>query len=150
MEVDPQETRVFLSYARNDKELAHVLSRELKNHGVMVWDDQSIEPGDRWLEEIKKALERCNSMIALLNEHSFSSSYVRDELEHAFFDERYKHRLLPVLIGGTSESAFSRLPWVLTKLATLRITDRESPEEMAKRITKVFLEKIEEESGVAR
>ena len=32
--------QVFLSYARTDKHLAHALSRELKQNGLRVWDDQ--------------------------------------------------------------------------------------------------------------
>jgi hypothetical protein len=141
-ELDSLPTKVFLSYARTDRNLAYAISRELKKAGFDVWDDKSIEAGIDWAEGIKNALHRCNSMIALLNEHSFSSSYVREELEHAFFDERYKYRLLPVLIGGESDSVFSRLPWVLMKLQVLRIPTVKSPEIVAKKITQEFVATI--------
>jgi len=147
MKESTKSDQVFLSYARTDRHLAHALSRELKQHGLKVWDDQNISPGADWSAEITIALEECDSMIALLNEHSFSSSYVRKELQHAFFDERYKNRLLPVLIGGASDSEFSRLPWVLTKLTCLRITKEISPETMARRISKKFLAQINAERG---
>ena len=138
-------TMVFLTYARKNRNLAYALSQELKRSGVNVWDDQSIELGTEWSVEIKKALERCDSMIALLDEHSFSSSYVREELQHAFFDERYKNRLLPVLIGGGSDSTFSRLPWILTKFSVLRVPEVKSPESLAKKITKKFLAQLKTE-----
>jgi hypothetical protein len=137
--------KVFLSYARTDRKLAYALSRELKKVGFDVWDDQDIEAGTDWAEGVKAALQRCDSMIALLNQNSFSSSYVREELQHAFFDERYKNRLLPVLIGGGSDSAFSRLPWVLTKLNVLRVPVIRSAESLAKKITKRFAAAIETE-----
>ena len=139
--------QVFLSYAKTDRHLAHALSRELKQHGLKVWDAQNLSPGANWSAEITVALKECDSMIALLNEHSFSSSYVRNELQHAFFDERYKNRLLPVLIGGTPDSEFSRLPWVLTKLTCLRIGKEISLKEMARKISKKFLPQISAERG---
>jgi hypothetical protein len=142
MEREKRGRKVFLSYAKTDQELAHALSDELKRYGLSVWDDQSIPPGADWSREIKKALQHCDSMIALLNEHSFSSSYVREELQHAFFDERYRNRLLPVLLGKTSDADFSRLPWILTKLAFLRVSEKERPQEVAKKITKRFLAQI--------
>jgi hypothetical protein len=77
-------------------------------------------------------------MIALLNKHSFSSSYVREELEHAFFDEKYKNRLLPVLIGSLSEKDFSQLPWVLNKMPSLKIKKQKSTEKLAKEIADKF------------
>jgi len=138
IDMDGIRPKVFLAYARTDKGLAHALSNELKRAGYEVWDNQDIEPGSDWAEGVEKALQRCDSMIAILTEHSFSSSYVREELQHAFFDERYKNRLLPVLIGGDSDSTFSRLPWVLTKFHVLRVPAVKSPESLAKKITKTF------------
>jgi hypothetical protein len=131
--------QVFLSHARNDKSLANALTKELRRRGFKVWNDQSILPGGDWSDEITKALQESDSMIALLNQHSYSSSYVRYELEHVFFDDRYKNRLLPVLIGSSSDEGFVRLPWVLTKLPFLKLSEKLSMDEMAKRITEEFI-----------
>lgn len=129
---------VFLSYTKSNRKLADVLINELKKSGIKVWNDQNIKPGNEVSGGIKKALESCNSMIALLDEHSFSSSYVRKELQFAFFDERYKNRLLPVFIGDKSDISFSRLPWILNELRALRIPDGQSFEIAAKMISKEF------------
>ena len=126
--------QVFLSHPKNDKDLkilAKALSMELKIRGYRVWVDDYIEPGADWTSEINKALSESDAMVALLNKFSFSSSYVRDGLEHAFFDERYKNRVLPVLIGSSSEDDFSRLPWMLTKISYLTIPEISLPEDLA-------------------
>ena len=138
-------TQVFLSYTKRDRDLAHALSRELNRAGYLVWGDMNIEQGTVHLNSVKKALQHCDSMIALLNEHSFSSSYVREELQHAFFDERYKNRLLPVLIGIDSDSSSSRLPWILTKLSTMSVASVKSPDSLAKMITKKFVTMVKSE-----
>jgi len=77
-------------------------------------------------------------MIALLNQHSYSSSYVRNALEYALFEDEYKNRLLPVFVGSSSDTEFVRLPWVLTKLEYLKISERGSLDAKAKRIADKF------------
>jgi hypothetical protein len=139
----PKAKQVFLSHTRKDEPLAKALAQELQSMGICVWDDQSIAPGVDWSEAISKALSESDSMIAILNEHSFSSSYVRTELQHAFFNDRYKNRLLAVLLSETSDADFTRLPWVLTKLNYMRIAEQRSPEDIAKTIAQRFIEMLE-------
>ena len=131
--------QVFLSHARKDKAIANSLAKELQRQGFKVWYDKNISQSSNWSEEINKALDDSDSMIAILNQHSFSSSYVRNELQHAFFDDRYKNRLLPVLISSTSDTDFARLPWVLTKMTFLKISEQQSTENIAKAIVKRFI-----------
>ena len=98
-----------------------------------------LEEGADWPKEVAKALDASDSMIALLTANSFSSSWVRSELQHAFFDDRYKNRLLPVLIGEKSEE-FVRLPWIVTRLQLVRLNHSEPTEGQAKQIVDTFLE----------
>ena len=126
--------QVFLSQPKNDKDLkilAKALSLELQKRGYKVWLNDYIQPGSDWSSEIAVALNESDAMVALLNQYSFSSSYVRDGLEYAFFNEQYKNRVLPVLIGSSSEGDFSRLPWMLTKMSYLTISDLNLPEDLA-------------------
>lgn len=132
-------TQAFLSHTRKEQDLADLLARTLAERGIKTWDEQELPAGADWEKEIAKALEHCNSMIALLTPHSFSSSWVRSELEHAFFDDRYKNRLLPVLIGGEPEE-FVRLPWILSRLEALRLSDAEPTKANAERIAEAFEE----------
>jgi hypothetical protein len=135
--------QVYLSYARNDDSLASVLSEELRRQGFKVWFEPGTSPGDEGSDQILKALNQSDAMIALLNQHSYSSSYVRNELKHAFFDDRYKDRLLPVLIGSSSDEGFVRLPWVLTKLTYLKLSENLTLGEMAKTISDEFIALLE-------
>ncbi|GAF86415.1 unnamed protein product [marine sediment metagenome] len=130
--------QVFLSHARNDNDLANALAKELRSRGFKVWDDQSIGSGLDWSDQIKRALQDSDSMIALLNQHSYSSSYVRNELEYALFEDEYKNRLLPVFVGSTSDTEFVRLPWVLTKLEYLKLSERGSLDAKAIKIADRF------------
>lgn len=116
--------RVFLSYARRDQELAKEIAEVLNEQGLRFWHEKQLDVGADWEKEISRALKTSDSMIAILNPHSFSSSWVRTELEYALFNEKYKNRLLPVLIGGEAHDAFARLPWILTRMHFLRLSKR--------------------------
>jgi len=143
MQSQPFSNQVFITHVRTDKDLIHlsrILARNLQERGFKVWTEEQVRSEVDETEEIQKALQESDAMIALLSQHAYSSSYVRNELEHAFFDERYKNRLLPVLISESEKEDFSRLPWVLTKMEFLKITEQLSPEEMAEIIAHRFVE----------
>lgn len=131
--------QVFISHARNDFQLANVLANELRRRGFSVWHDVSEGKGKKWSNQIDNALKNSDSMIALLNQHSYSSSYVRNELEYALFNENYKNRLLPVFIESSKESDFIRLPWVLTKLEFLKFSKTKSLDSLAYTIADKFV-----------
>jgi hypothetical protein len=139
--------QVFISYVRKDRNLADALANELQKKGFKVWLDKNISPGAKWSEEVSKALDESDSMIAILNQYSFSSSYVRNELEYVLFNDRYKNRFLPVLIGPTSNTDFVRLPWVLQKITFLKITGQKSASSIAKTISRKFIALLEKEEG---
>lgn len=77
-------------------------------------------------------------MIAILDQHSFSSSLVRKELDYAFFNKRYKNRLLPVFVGN-KDGDFSRLPWILNRLNVLHIKKTAKLQNQASQIVDAFL-----------
>ena len=131
--------QVFISHARNDYELANFLAEELRKRGFKVWHYIERRSGEEWTSQIESALKDSDSMIAILNQNSYSSSYVRNELEFALFNEDYKNRLLPVFIGSLDEANFVRLPWVLTKLEYLRLPESESLQSLADEIIEQFV-----------
>ena len=134
--------QVFLSYARKEQDLAVAVADYLLEKGIKVWNDRELFTGDNWRKETEIALRQSDSMIVLLTPHSFSSNLVRNELEHALFDDQFKHRLLPVLIGDTSEE-FVRLPWVLNRLQILHIKPNKSTRARAKLIAETFVDLLE-------
>lgn len=132
--------QVFLSYAQRERELADAVASELKSRGIAVWDaTRGIASGSVWSDTISTALEESDSMIALLNANSFSSEYVRKELDFALFNERYRNRVLPVLVGEATLSDFVQLPWILTKLEHLRLARSTSSGTAARKIVDRFV-----------
>ena len=130
--------QVFLSYARKEQPLAEQVAKLLAQRGIKVLEDRSeLRAGDHWAKSVEQALRQSDSMIALLTPHSFSSSFVRSELGHALFDDRFKHRVLPVLIGDASDE-FVRLPWILNRMQLLKLSPDQPPGEQAGRIASEF------------
>ena len=130
--------QVFLSYARKEQDLADAVAGHLSEQGIKVWGDREIPAGANWRKKVETALKQSDSMIVLLTPHSFSSNWVRNELGHALFDDRFKHRLLPVLIGNVSDE-FVRLPWILHRLQFLRIKANKPTQARAKQIAETFV-----------
>jgi hypothetical protein len=89
---DTPEPRVFVSYAREDKESAERLVRELATYGVKTWTDfNDLLPGKNWPVEIKEAIRRSDYFVALLSKKSIGKTgYVQKEVKTALehLDER--------------------------------------------------------------
>jgi hypothetical protein len=65
------ETRVFISYTREDYGAAKRLYQDLKDAGLNPWlEHSSIPPGQRWSTEIKNIIENSRYFIALLSSNS--------------------------------------------------------------------------------
>lgn len=63
--------QVFLSYAREDFEMAEKLYKDLTYHGINVWfDKKSLEPGKNWKIEIRKAIQNSSHFLLLLSSNS--------------------------------------------------------------------------------
>jgi len=138
---------VFISHTTGDKDIAIAVATELQKHGVSVWsDERSLSPGQDWAATTKSVMESSDAIIAILSKHSFSSSWVRSELEQALFNEKFKGKFLPVMIGGESED-LSRLPWVLSKINHLRLSAKESRSALSKKIVREFLNLINDKGA---
>lgn len=133
--------RIVLSYIQRDRELAFVVAEVLKEQGFTVWDERDLGSDEPWQSGIVAALKQSDSMIALLSPFAWSSAWVRAQLEHAFFDERYKNRLLPVLLG-VSMPEFGNIPWILTRMDFIRLKDNEPTKSRATQIVNAFIEML--------
>ncbi|HEY6890890.1 MAG TPA: NB-ARC domain-containing protein, partial [Solirubrobacter sp.] len=73
---------VFVSYAREDKELCRrlvlMLALVLKGRGYEVWWDQVMVAGE-WRAQLEEQLERAVAGIVLISEYSLTSRYVMEE-----------------------------------------------------------------------
>lgn len=72
--------RVFISYARKDADrLAAILRQSLEpDHDVWL-DTNRIAGGASWNVEIEKAIDNCDTLLALLTSGSYVSDICRAE-----------------------------------------------------------------------
>ncbi len=77
--------RVFISYAREDIEIAKRLYRDLRSAGADPWlDTEKLFPGQDWKLEINRAVRDCTYFLALISEKSVEKKgYVQKELRLA-------------------------------------------------------------------
>jgi len=133
--------KIFISHTARDKDIARVLSEELMVKNVHAFFGGNLNPRSSFDREISSSLETSDAIIAILNKHSFSSEWVRKELDEALFNERFKDKFFPVLLSDSPED-LSKLPWVLQKINHLRLSPEGSPEVIGEKIAKEFLKFI--------
>ena len=136
--------QVYLSHTSGDREIALAVTKELQERDFDVWSDTQLPGGSEWGKEVEKALELSDAIIAILSKNSYSSSWVRAELEHALFNEKFKGRFLPVLISKDQDDLL-RLPWVLSKISHLRLSPDESPSKLGRIIVNKFMNYLDKE-----
>jgi len=85
---------IFLSYAKEDRDVARRLSRLLVKAGWTVWWDRRIPAGRTWRRMLETALRDMRCMVVLWSSHSIESDWVKEEAEEG----RMRRKLLPVLI----------------------------------------------------
>lgn len=112
---------VYLSYTRNDSEFASLLANTMLQKHFDVWFDiKNINIGDNINEIIKYGLTKCTAMILLLSESSYSSQYVRNEIEYVLINNKLQKKILPVFISKEKkEIDFNKLPWILRQIQFL-------------------------------
>jgi len=72
-------TDVFISYASEDRERAHMLARALEARGLSVWWDRKIITGQSFDQVIERELETAKSVVVLWSKSSISSEWVKNE-----------------------------------------------------------------------
>jgi adenylate kinase family enzyme len=77
--------QVFISYAREDFEIAERIYSELKNAGIKVWmDKKNIFPGQNWNNAIQDAISKSRYFIALFYSNSVRKiGYIHSEFKYA-------------------------------------------------------------------
>jgi len=75
--------KVFLSYAKEDYDIAKKLYNDLKCCGIPAWiDREHLLPGQNWKISIEKAINECCFFIVLLSSNSVSKKgFIQNELK---------------------------------------------------------------------
>ncbi|MGF1546386.1 MAG: EAL domain-containing protein [Thiotrichales bacterium] len=74
--------KIFLSYAREDKDLLDELVKHfapfVRAQKVELWFDDQLEVGQRWREEIEQRIARADVFVMLLSKDYLASSFCMD------------------------------------------------------------------------
>lgn len=89
--------QVFISYAREDRDLALALANMLQDAGVSVWWDREIEFGEPFADVIERELGEASCVVVLWSKHSVTSNWVRAEAG----DAAERSKLLPALLDDS-------------------------------------------------
>lgn len=80
---------IFISYSSKDKPFAIRLRDDLLAKGFHPWLDESeLKGGQKWLDEIQKAIDRCHILLVVLTPDSLQSDYVQMEYRQALRKEK--------------------------------------------------------------
>lgn len=95
----PRQTRVFISYSREDAGLVKPVVQIMRAIGAEVFlDIDSIDLGQRWELIIEKSIDIAHMVFVFWCSHAQESKYVADEYTRAI---SLKKRIIPVLLDGT-------------------------------------------------
>jgi len=109
--------RVFISYAREDRESAAALARQLEAEGHTAWWDWQLVGGANYRVAISEELKKADKAIVLWSRHSIRSDFVIDEASTA----KTAGKLVPISIDGSSP------PLGFGGLHTIAVTDLHEP-----------------------
>ena len=74
-----QKKKIFISYAREDKEWIEKLAPyliSLRHKGIEFWFDKDIKPGDNWSVEIQNAIETSQVTLCLISTAFLASEFI--------------------------------------------------------------------------
>jgi TIR domain len=116
--VSKEPSQVFISYSQDAKPRARKLSESLETRGVSTWADfKSIRPGQRFLEEIERALDDSQYFLLVVGpKHDIGEWQDREwmgALQRTWDDS--KKRIIPVLVDDATPPSFLRR-WVSVRV----------------------------------
>ena len=122
-------SKVFISYAQSDIDLARNVAGALRGAGINVWfaADETY-PGDNVPEAIGKALKSSSHIVVLLTEDALSSQFLRHEIEsavsYAIAEPRFERRLIPVVVDDPGGDVEAKMPWILRRMPIVRLPSK--------------------------
>jgi hypothetical protein len=106
---------VFISYKREDRELAAALDTRLQHEGISTWWDTSLVAGEQFNAAIAGALAEAKCIVVLWNHQSHASLYVQAEAIDGFNRK--------ILVAARLDDVILRYPFHIIQTADLRSWD---------------------------
>lgn len=98
---------VFISYSRRNVEFAKRLYAELNKNKRDIWVDwEDIPRGTDWMQEIFSGIDRADTFIFLVSEHSLVSEICNHELSYAL---KHNKRVIPLILRQVDDSLFAQI-----------------------------------------
>ena len=108
----PERDQLFISYSHVDRQwverLQTMIRPLVRSHGLRLWDDSQIQPGDKWREEIETALVAAKVALLLVSSDFLASEFVTNSE-------------LPQLLTAAEEEGL-RILWVPLRPSLVRVT----------------------------
>jgi TPR repeat protein len=106
---------IFISYKKEEREVAALLATRLTEAGYDVWWDDALLAGERFEDEISAVLDEARVVVVLWSVQSVKSDWVKAEAESA----RQQKKALPVIIDDLSAS---KMPLLYRGMHAARLT----------------------------
>ena len=110
--------KIFISYSHKDEECKELLSIHLstsaKQNNFEIWDDQRIETGNEWNQEILKELEKSHMAILLISVHFLNSEFIQ-KIELPKIKELHKKNNLIIYPIIIQPCLWQNDPWIKNK-----------------------------------
>lgn len=91
---------IFISYKKEERDVANLLAQRLTEAGYEVWWDDALLAGERFEDEITTVLDDSGVVVVLWSKQSVTSDWVKAEAETA----RQQKKALPVIIDDMPAS----------------------------------------------
>jgi hypothetical protein len=117
-------TKVFLSYADEDRATMERIRNSLRRESITVWTNTTdIQTGEAFETAIQRGIEQADNFVFLLSDESLNSTYCQQELELALGLHK---RIIPVLVRETDPNP---VEGVLRELQYIDLTDNVKEED---------------------
>ncbi len=102
----------FVSYSHEDAEFVGRLAQQLRSHGIEVWSDHSLAPGEAFPRRIEREIAECAVFVPVMSADSEMSEWVSRE---ATLAARYRRVVMPI---GLNSEIFARYRNLLCEMTS--------------------------------
>ena len=111
--------KIFITYARDDREIVERITYALRSLGCDVWVDDSLTGGQVWWDVILEQIRLCDAVFATVSPSMLRSAACREEIDYA---RRVGRAVVPILVVA------SDLQILPTALAEVQLVDITTPD----------------------